>query len=74
MISLEDRCVAIQRSIGASSSAWSKIAGAAERRDKTWVFHDVDVGPGRADLEFRQDSPSRDDALSLVLGLLDPVL
>ena len=44
-----------------------------ERRDKTWIFHDVDVARVELILEIRQEFAVEDDALSLVLGLLDQV-
>src|SRR5215469_4277029 len=45
-----------------------------ERRDKIWIFHDVDVARVELILEIRQEfAIEDDDALSLVLGLLDQV-
>src|SRR5947208_14235409 len=44
-----------------------------ERRDKTWMFHEVDVARVELILEIRQEFAIEDDALSLVLGLLDQV-
>ena len=44
-----------------------------ERRDKTWIFHDVDVARVELILEIRKEFAIEDDALSLVLGLLDQV-
>src|SRR5438552_2845333 len=44
-----------------------------ERRDKTWIFHEVDVARVELILEIRQEFAIEDDALSLVLGLLDQV-
>ena len=44
-----------------------------ERRDKTWIFHDVDVARVELILEIRQQFAIEDDAVSLVLGLLDQV-
>ncbi len=44
-----------------------------ERRDKTWIFHDVDVARVELILEIRQEFAIEDEALSLVLGLLDQV-
>jgi chaperone modulatory protein CbpM len=44
-----------------------------ERRDKTWIFHDVDVARVELILEIRKEFAVEDDALSLVLGLLDQV-
>jgi len=44
-----------------------------ERRDKTWIFHDVDVARVELILEIRREFAIEDDALSLVLGLLDQV-
>jgi hypothetical protein len=41
-----------------------------ERRDKTWIFHDVDVARVELILEIRREFAIEDDALSLVLGLL----
>jgi chaperone modulatory protein CbpM len=44
-----------------------------ERRDKTWIFYDVDVARVELILEIRQQFAIEDDAVSLVLGLLDQV-
>src|SRR6202048_1941716 len=44
-----------------------------ERRDRTWIFHDVDVARVELILEIRQQFAIEDDAVSLVLGLLDQV-
>ena len=44
-----------------------------ERRDKTWIFLDVDVARVELILEIRQQFAIEDDAVSLVLGLLDQV-
>ena len=44
-----------------------------ERRDKTWIFHDVDVARVELILEIRKEFAIEEDALSLVLGLLDQV-
>jgi len=44
-----------------------------ERCDKTWIFHEVDVARVELILEIRQEFAIEDDALSLVLGLLDQV-
>ena len=44
-----------------------------ERRDKTWIFHDVDVARVELILEIRQEFAIDEEALSLVLGLLDQV-
>jgi chaperone modulatory protein CbpM len=44
-----------------------------ERRAKTWIFHDVDVARVELILEIRQQFAIEDEAVSLVLGLLDQV-
>jgi chaperone modulatory protein CbpM len=44
-----------------------------ERQDRTWIFHDVDIARVELILEIRQEFAIEDDALSLVLGLLDQV-
>ncbi|HYZ40976.1 MAG TPA: chaperone modulator CbpM [Stellaceae bacterium] len=44
-----------------------------ERRDQTWVFHDVDVARVELILEIRHDFAVDDEALPLVLSLLDQV-
>ena|SRR5215469_1550719 len=44
-----------------------------ERRGKTWVFHEIDVARVELILEVRQEFAIDDEALSLVLGLLDQV-
>jgi chaperone modulatory protein CbpM len=44
-----------------------------ERRDRTWIFHEVDVARVELILEIRKEFAIEEDALSLVLGLLDQV-
>lgn len=44
-----------------------------ERRDKTWIFHEIDVARVELIIEVRRELAINDEALSLVLGLLDQV-
>jgi chaperone modulatory protein CbpM len=44
-----------------------------ERRDQTWIFHEVDVARIELILEIRHEFAIDDEALPLVLGLLDQV-
>jgi len=44
-----------------------------ERRGRTWIFYEVDVARVELIREIRQEFAIEDDALSLVLGLLDQV-
>ena len=44
-----------------------------ERRDESWVFHEVDVARVELILEFRRDFAVDDEAMPLVLSLLDQV-
>jgi chaperone modulatory protein CbpM len=44
-----------------------------ERRQHTWIFHDVDIARVELILEIRQEFAIEEDALELVLGLLDQV-
>src|SRR6516162_8898132 len=44
-----------------------------ERRDQTWIFHEVDVARVELILEIRQEFAIDEEALPLVLGLLDQV-
>ena len=44
-----------------------------ERREKTWIFHEIDVARVEMILEVRQEFAIDDEALSLILGLLDQV-
>jgi chaperone modulatory protein CbpM len=44
-----------------------------ERREHTWIFHEVDVARIELILEIRQEFAVEEDALELVLGLLDQV-
>jgi chaperone modulatory protein CbpM len=44
-----------------------------ERRDKTWIFHEIDVARVELILEVRQEFAIDDEVLSLILGLLDQV-
>jgi chaperone modulatory protein CbpM len=42
-----------------------------ERRDETWFFHEVDIARVELILEMRRDFAVDDEAVPLVLGLLD---
>jgi chaperone modulatory protein CbpM len=44
-----------------------------ERRDKTWIFREIDVARVELILEVRREFAIDDEALSLFLGLLDQV-
>jgi chaperone modulatory protein CbpM len=44
-----------------------------ERQQDTWIFHEVDVARVELILEIRKEFGIDDDALALVLGLLDQV-
>jgi chaperone modulatory protein CbpM len=44
-----------------------------ERRDQTWLFHEVDVARVELILEIRQEFAVDEEALPLILGLLDQV-
>jgi chaperone modulatory protein CbpM len=44
-----------------------------ERGDQTWLFHEVDVARVELILEIRQEFAIDEDALPVVLGLLDQV-
>ena len=44
-----------------------------ERHDKTWIFHDVDVARVELILDIRREFAVDDEAMSLVLQLLDQV-
>jgi chaperone modulatory protein CbpM len=44
-----------------------------ERRDKTWIFHEIDVARIELILEVRREFAIDDEALSLILRLLDQV-
>lgn len=44
-----------------------------ERREQTWIFHEVDVARTELILEIRREFAIEDEALPLVLGLLDQV-
>jgi chaperone modulatory protein CbpM len=44
-----------------------------ERREQTWIFHEIDVARVELILEIRREFSIEDEALSLVLGLLDQV-
>ena len=44
-----------------------------ERQQDTWIFHEVDVARVELILEIRQEFAIDDDALGLVLSLLDQV-
>jgi len=44
-----------------------------ERCNKTWIFHEIDVARVELILEVRREFAIDDEALSLILGLLDQV-
>ena len=44
-----------------------------ERRDKTWIFHEVDVARVELIFEFRREFAIDEEAMPVVLGLLDQV-
>ena len=44
-----------------------------ERRGQTWLFHEVDVARVELILDIRQEFAIDEEALPLVLGLLDQV-
>ena len=44
-----------------------------ERRNKTWIFHEIDVARVELILEVRREFAINDEALALILGLLDQV-
>ena len=44
-----------------------------ERHAETWVFHEVDVARVELILDIRRDFAIDDEAMELVLGLLDQV-
>jgi chaperone modulatory protein CbpM len=44
-----------------------------QRQQNTWIFHDVDVARVELILEIRNEFTIDDDALALVLSLLDQV-
>ena len=44
-----------------------------ERRHDTWIFHEVDVARVELILDIRTELAIEDDALALVLNLLDQV-
>jgi chaperone modulatory protein CbpM len=45
----------------------------AERREQTWIFHELDVARIELILEIRHEFAIDEEALPLVLGLLDQV-
>ena len=44
-----------------------------ERRGRTWIFHEIDVARVELIIEVRREFAIEDEALSLILGLLDQV-
>jgi chaperone modulatory protein CbpM len=44
-----------------------------ERRGRTWIFHKIDVARVELIIEVRREFAIDDEALSLILGLLDQV-
>ena len=52
---------------------WVVPEHAAESEGERWVFHEVDVARVELILDIRREFAVDDEALSLVLGLLDQV-
>ena len=44
-----------------------------ERHDETWVFHEVDIARVELILDMRRDFAVDDEAMPLVLGLIDQI-
>lgn len=44
-----------------------------ERRDETWIFHEMDIARVELIFEIRHEFAIDDEAMPLVLGLLDQV-
>jgi chaperone modulatory protein CbpM len=44
-----------------------------ERHDEQWVFHEVDIARVELILDIRRDFAVADEAMPLVLGLLDQI-
>jgi chaperone modulatory protein CbpM len=44
-----------------------------EQREETWIFHEIDIARIELILEIRREFEVDDEALSLVLGLLDQI-
>jgi len=44
-----------------------------ERRGRTWIFHEIDVARVELIIEVRREFTIDNEALSLILGLLDQV-
>jgi chaperone modulatory protein CbpM len=44
-----------------------------ERRETTWIFHEIDVARVELIIEVRREFAIDDEAVSLMLGLLDQV-
>jgi chaperone modulatory protein CbpM len=44
-----------------------------ERRDETWIFHEVDIARVELIFEFRHEFAIDEEAMPVVLGLLDQV-
>jgi chaperone modulatory protein CbpM len=54
-------------------NCWVVPETAAEEGGERWVFHEVDVARVELILDIRREFAVDDEALSLVLGLLDQV-
>ena len=74
MIALEDLVQRFERLDRRDLVRWIESRWVLpERRGRTWIFHEVDIARVELILEIRQEFAIDEEALPLVLGLLDQV-
>ena len=74
MISFDDLLVHLRELDRGDLARWVENRWVLpERRNETWVFHEVDVARVELILDIRHQFAVDDEALPLVLGLLDQV-
>jgi chaperone modulatory protein CbpM len=74
MISLEDLLKRLKELDRRELTRWVENRWVLpERRNDTWIFHEVDVARIELILEIRHEFAIDEEALPLVLGLLDQV-
>ena len=74
MISLEEMATRVAGLDSRELARWVENRWVLpERRENTWIFHDVDVARVELIVEIRNEFAVEEDALGLVLNLMDQV-
>jgi chaperone modulatory protein CbpM len=74
MIAFEELLIRLRGLERRELARWVEIGWVLpERHSETWVFHEVDVARVELIFDIRRDFAIDDEAMGLVLGLLDQV-